>query len=87
VVDLADDAGAIVREAAAQAASSSQDAEETVDSALLEARISAEEMQLTAQSYQRKSWIAVLLPAVLPGAVTLWLTGYLSPERVLSGFR
>jgi hypothetical protein len=44
-------------------------------------------MRLAARSYQRKSWIAVLLATVFSSVVTLWLTGYLSPERVLSWLR
>ena len=79
MVELSEDARAIVREIAAQATNSSQDAKETVDAALLEARISGEETRLAARSYQRKSWIAVLLTAVFSSVVTLWLTGYLSP--------
>ena len=84
MVELAENARAIVREIAAQATSSSQDAEETVDAVLLEARISAEEMRLATRSYQRRSWIAVLLAAVFSSVVTLWLTSSFSGERVLS---
>ena len=87
MVELAEDARAIVREIAAQATNSSQDAEHTVEAALVEARTTAEEMRLAARSYQRKSWIAVLLAAVFSSVVTLWFTGTLSPERVLSWLR
>jgi hypothetical protein len=66
---------------------SSQDAEYTVEAALVEARTTAEEMRLAARSYQRKSWIAVLLAAVLSTTVTLWLTDSLSLERVVSWLR
>ena len=87
MVELAEDARAIVREIAAQATNSGQDAEETVDAALLEARTTAQEMRLAARSCQRKSWIAVLLAAVFSSVVTLWFTGSFSGERVLSRLR
>ena len=85
--DLAEDARAVERDLPARAANSNQDAEYTVEATLVEIRTTAEEMRLAARSYQRKSWIAVLLAAILSSTVTLWLTGTLSPERVLSWFR
>ncbi len=78
MVELAEDARAVVHEIATRAASDSQEAAKTLESALAEEKVATEEMRLAARSFRRRSWIAVLLVGLLSSGLTLWLSGHLS---------